>query len=213
MHSAVCRPTQTVPCAEDRTLFQMYRSRLWAQQRDDTDSAPSLWLLLYIPIIWMCKTWCDKNPLLMCIKRMEQRQKMLLFKLLSLLLLLLLLSSFVKKKTKKTCWSIRHTSADFSPSRARTSLRWGLEVLDKLFLIVVEAIDFLNFESCMAVSWVYKMKFGNWTEIIKQKKEDKIQSCWSSFCVVNVFYYYSTGTTCKTKGMFPCCVKRISSNV
>lgn len=33
----------------------------------------------------------------MCIKRMEQRQKMLLFKLLSLLLLLLLLSSFVKK--------------------------------------------------------------------------------------------------------------------
>lgn len=33
---------------------------------------------------------------------MEQRQKMLLFKLLSLLLLLLLLSSFVKKKKKNT---------------------------------------------------------------------------------------------------------------
>lgn len=49
----------------------------------------------------------------MCIKRMEQRQKMLLFKLLSLLLLLLLLSSFVKNKNKKqtNCWSIWRTSA------------------------------------------------------------------------------------------------------
>lgn len=76
---------------------------------------PSLWLLLYIPIIWMCTTWCDKNPLLMCIKRMEQRQKMLLFKLLLSLLLLLLLSSFVKKDN---CWSIRLTSAD-SPHLGR----------------------------------------------------------------------------------------------
>ena len=83
---------------------------------------------------------------------MEQRQKMLLFKLLLsllLLLLLLLLSSFVK-------------TADPSgiPQQAfpylwkRTNERRGNEVLDKLFLIVVEAIDFLNFELCMAVSWV-----------------------------------------------------------
>lgn len=64
--------------------------------RDTADVPPFLWLLLYIPFFWMCKpvhvAW---KFLLMCIKRMEQRQKMLLFKLLSLLLLLLL-SSFVK---------------------------------------------------------------------------------------------------------------------
>lgn len=84
----------------------------------------------------------------MCIKRMEQRLKMLLFKLLlSLLLLLLLLSSFVKLLIH-----LAYLSRPFpAVGQGQTSI-WGNEVLDKLFLTVVEAIDFLNFEMCMAVS-------------------------------------------------------------
>lgn len=81
---------------------------------------------------------------------MEQRQKMLLFKLLSLLLLLLLLSSFVKLLNPSGV-----PQQAFPPSLKRDSEERGNDVLDKLFLIVVEAIDFLNFELCMAVSWVY----------------------------------------------------------
>lgn len=82
---------------------------------------------------------------------MEQRQKMLLFKLLSLLLLLLLLlSSFVKLLNPSGV-----PQQAFPPPLKRDSEERGNDVLDKLFLIVVEAIDFLNFELCMAVSWVY----------------------------------------------------------
>lgn len=85
------RDPPTPPCTGLNYEHKSDKRRRWR--------APFLWLLLYIPIFWMCKpvhvVW--KIPLLMCIKRMEQRQKMLLFKLLSLLLLLLLLlSSFVK---------------------------------------------------------------------------------------------------------------------
>lgn len=81
---------------------------------------------------------------------MEQRQKMLLFKLLlSLLLLLLLLSSFVKTADPSGI-----PQQAFPHLWKRTNEQRGNEVLDKLFLIVVEAIDFLNFELCMAVSWV-----------------------------------------------------------
>lgn len=85
---------------------------------------------------------------------MEQRQKMLLFKLLLslllLLLLLLLLSSFVKTADPSGI-----PQQAFPPIFEKGQTSWrGNEVLDKLFLIVVEAIDFLNFELCMAVSWV-----------------------------------------------------------
>lgn len=81
---------------------------------------------------------------------MEQRQKMLLFKLLLslLLLLLLLLSGFVKLLIH-----LAYLSRPF-PILEKGQRCWENEVLDKLFLIVVEAIDFLNFELCMAVSWV-----------------------------------------------------------
>lgn len=85
----------------------------------------------------------------MCIKRMEQRQKMLLFKLLSLLLLLLLLllSSFVKLLIH-----LAYLSRPVPIFEKGQMTDGGDKVLDKLFLIVVEAIDFLNFELCMAVS-------------------------------------------------------------
>lgn len=88
---------------------------------------------------------------------MEQRQKTLLFKLLSLLLLLLLLlpSSFVKLLIYPAYLG-RPFPIFKKRKKKRTTKNRGErnEVLDKLFLTVVEAIDFLNFESCMAVSWV-----------------------------------------------------------
>lgn len=87
---------------------------------------------------------------------MEQRQKMLLFKLSSLLLLLLLLLfSFVKLLIYPAYLGWPSPS---SLEKRKKEDKWESgeknEVLDKLFLTVVEAIDFLNFELCMAVSWV-----------------------------------------------------------
>jgi hypothetical protein len=76
-----------------------------------------------------------------------KQKKMFLFKLLLLLLSLLLgyCLALLKLLIHRLC------SAGLFPSPLRRKWRES-GVLDKLFLIVVEAIDFLNFELCMTVS-------------------------------------------------------------